>query len=38
MKRKKAIHCLESNGVLLEDNDSMIQHAVEFHKTLFAEE
>jgi hypothetical protein len=37
-KRKKAIHCLESNGVLLEDNDSMIQHVVLFYKMLFAEE
>jgi hypothetical protein len=25
-KRRKAIHCLERDGVLLEDNDSMIQH------------
>jgi hypothetical protein len=37
-KRKKAISCLEDNGEMLTDNDSMIKHAVQFYKTLFGKE
>jgi hypothetical protein len=37
-RRRKTIHCLENDGVLLDDNDSMIKHVVDFYKTLFAEE
>jgi hypothetical protein len=31
-KRKKTFSCLEKNGLLLEDNSSMINQAVEFYK------
>jgi hypothetical protein len=37
-RRSKTIQCLESDGVVLEDNESMVNHAVEFYKELFAEE
>jgi hypothetical protein len=37
-KRKKTIASLEDNGVLLEDNSSMINHAMNSYKTLFGRE
>jgi hypothetical protein len=37
-KRNKAIASLENNGVLIEDKNGMIDHALEFYKNLFGEE
>jgi hypothetical protein len=31
-KRRKAIHALESEGALLESNEEMIDHAMDFYK------
>jgi hypothetical protein len=31
-RRRKTIQCLESNGVVLEDSESMVNHVVEFYK------
>jgi hypothetical protein len=36
--RKKTISCLEDNGNLLTEQDDMINHVVEFYKTLFGKE
>jgi hypothetical protein len=36
-KRRKTIS-YEDNGVELEDNDSMLKHAMDFYKTLFSQE
>jgi hypothetical protein len=37
-KRKKTIASLEDNAMLLEDNSSMIHHAMNSYKTLFGRE
>jgi hypothetical protein len=38
-QRKKQISCLEENGVILDDTDVMIKHAVNFYKKkLFGKE
>jgi hypothetical protein len=34
-RRNKIIICLEANEILLEDNNSMIDHAIYFYKQLF---
>jgi hypothetical protein len=33
-KRNKAIASLENNGVLIEDNNGMVDHTLEFYKKL----
>jgi hypothetical protein len=35
---ERTISCLEDNGNLLNEQDDMINHAVEFYKTLFGKE
>jgi hypothetical protein len=37
-KRNKEITCLEDNGVIMEDDSSMLNHAKEFYKKLFGQE
>jgi uncharacterized glyoxalase superfamily protein PhnB len=37
-KRKKNISCLEDNGIVMEDDSGMLQHAMEFYKKLFGTE
>jgi hypothetical protein len=37
-KRKKTVTCLEHNGETFDDNQSMIDHAASFYKTLFGSE
>jgi hypothetical protein len=37
-RRSKTIPCLEADGTLLEDNNTMIEHAVSFYKKLFGRE
>jgi hypothetical protein len=32
------ISCLEDNGIIMEDDSSMLNHAKEFYKRLFGEE
>jgi hypothetical protein len=34
-KRNKEISCLEDNGVIMEDDSSMLNHAKEFYKKTF---
>jgi hypothetical protein len=37
-KRKKCIPCLEVNGVMLNDNKDMVNHAMNYYKQLFGKE
>jgi hypothetical protein len=37
-RRRKNIPCSEADGVVLEDNAMMIEHAVSFYKQLFGKE
>jgi hypothetical protein len=34
-KRKKNILCLEDNGIIMEDDSSMLKHAMEFYRKMF---
>jgi hypothetical protein len=37
-KKEKNISYLEDDGVVWDDNDAMLKHAMNFYKTLFGEE
>jgi fructose-bisphosphate aldolase class 1 len=37
-KRKKIVPCLEPEEVVIDEKDKMVNHALEFYKTLFGKE
>jgi hypothetical protein len=37
-KKRKTVTCLENNGVMLTETKDMLEHALDFYKTLFGKE